>query len=129
LTIADAIKNGCHITSDELLAAGLTFIGRDPSDRLFDGAADHRGNWILPDGVFGISRRLHRPVILPVSLVGRVAGKWTGPPAIHGALNWRALVQRISMPVMALVQRSRTRLKPRSGLLDHCRRVTLPKSA
>lgn len=26
LTIGDAVKNGCHITSDELLAAGLTFI-------------------------------------------------------------------------------------------------------
>jgi undecaprenyl-diphosphatase len=26
LTVGDAVKKGCHITSDELLAAGLTFI-------------------------------------------------------------------------------------------------------
>lgn len=26
MTVGDAVKSGCHITSDELLAAGLTFV-------------------------------------------------------------------------------------------------------
>jgi hypothetical protein len=29
----------------------------------------HRGNWILPDGVFGIPRRLHRRVLCAAELL------------------------------------------------------------